>query len=153
MQRVYIMTYLGTLGGNILPSNCIHLPTMIIHDHLVGCSHHKLLRRMHLRFPSSNPCAKAITPINNPNWKERALGAPLTDAIAQRPTMRWNQVRMGAELAALCARTARDNNMSREGWMRQVLAEKISTIHGIPVDVLLVGMKPSRPRRTRHDGL
>jgi len=97
--------------------------------------------------------ADTTTPINNPNWKERALGAPLTDALAQRPTMRWNQVRMGAELAALCARTARDNNMSREGWMRQVLAEKISTIHGIPVDVLLVGMKPSRPRRTRHDGL
>jgi hypothetical protein len=89
--------------------------------------------------------------IRHRGWKERALGGiTIQQAKDSAPDLRWGQVRMGAQLAALCAHYGAEENMSREGWMRQTLARECSRRSGIPVETLLAGMRADRPR-SRHD--
>jgi hypothetical protein len=89
--------------------------------------------------------------IRHKGWKERALGnITIQQALDATPDLRWAQVRMGGTLAALCAKYGVEENMSREGWMRQTLARECSRRSGVPVETLLAGMRADRPR-SRHD--
>lgn len=92
----------------------------------------------------------------DPNWRTNLLGAT-PGKVLSMPVVRYVQIKMDPELATLISGIARSHGMSREKWMRRVIAERVAAETGQPFDDIWkqtthgTYMRDTRPERARQD--
>src|SRR4029079_9442268 len=71
-------------------------------------------------------------------WQRKVLdGMTGGERLATKPAYRHINLRTGGELALAITRAARDMHMSRQSWMRHVLATEVVRIQGGDYDTLI----------------
>jgi hypothetical protein len=70
--------------------------------------------------------AENSLPDRDPNWRSNLLGKPPTKYLADLTVVRYVQIKMTPAIASLTSAVAKDNGMTREGWLRHVIAEAIA---------------------------
>jgi hypothetical protein len=93
----------------------------------------------------------------DPRWRSTVLGAKPADVLAL-PIVRYVQIKMTPEIATLATRIAKQEGLSREGWMREVITDALAAASGLSRAEIARGMRPgtynrdTRPAGRRHDG-
>ena len=64
--------------------------------------------------------------LRDANWKRKLLGAAPTTVLGSLPVVRYVQIRMTPEVANLATKIGKSHGLSREGWLRKVIAEAIA---------------------------
>jgi CO dehydrogenase/acetyl-CoA synthase beta subunit len=87
----------------------------------------------------------------NRDWRKRAIGGKSsTEVVGDTGTGRKVTTRMGHRLAHLSSQQAAAENMSRESWIRALVAREIAELTGESADELI---KPFGITLPRHLGL
>lgn len=85
-------------------------------------------------------------------WKRRALGMPIKEALALAGEVRYLHTKVGPRLAFLVADLGAANDMSRDTYIRHILATHVSQVTGEGYDDLIAGVPATRPTRVHAKG-
>jgi len=77
---------------------------------------------------------------------------PLRDALAQASEVRYCGIKLSPRLAYLVSMLGEQQDMSRDTFMRHILAEHVAAQTGEDYDDLIGGIPPTRGRRAPAKG-
>jgi hypothetical protein len=83
------------------------------------------------------------------DWRRAALGGmSATEAVAVAGTVRASRLKMGNRLGHLAARCAAEDGLSRESWIRALVAREVAARTGESYEELLQPLGLTSTRRT-----
>lgn len=85
-------------------------------------------------------------------WRSRALGTTLADAMSEASEVRYIGVKVTPRLAHVISRIADDHDMSRDTFVRTLLARHAAQSTGIDFDTLMGDIPRTKGRRAAGKG-
>jgi hypothetical protein len=87
------------------------------------------------------------------DWRKRAIGATsTTEAVATAGLVKLAHLRLGNRLAHLASQCATEAGMSRDSWLRSLVAKEVAARTGEPYEALLepLGLHTTRRMGSRR---